>query len=720
MTTTQRKVLRVNLSLSSGWRVIQDVHDSGEALRIFDGTHDHTEVGPQISEWEPIDRLEHLQVIFSDHPYWGRELRYFNQAPWWYLNEFEIEDAGERAVLRFSNADYFAKVWLNGVYLGAHEGYSNPFSFDVSDIIRVGGMNALYVKVWSPWDTEVYDDLHDMRTSRIVRDLVKGTYEHGDTLIARDVNPVGIYGDVTLQISRGVGFATRPVIDYELSDDFSAAHVTVDVSLVGEGPRFVEVEIAEIASGRIVAHTSCDFTGGDDAVRCGLRLERPRLWNTWDRGGANLYRVTTRVGSERHTTRIGFRSIDLLRTQERTMLSLNGHPLYVRGTSYFPDVYMSTMSRERYIRDLTAIRQAGFNLIRVHVHVELPEFYDLADEFGLAVMQDSEFNWTHPDTTEWAQRISAVFVDTVTHLRDHPSIVTWIALNEPGVLDGTDRTGGYAMSHAPGPQIYAAIAEADPTRPIIMGSFCYADPLSGDSHNYVGSLDGPEVSFIAIDGTTEKLNTEFGFDAPGSELNLRTQPAIARRLTGVWDRLPEIRDYQYRLTKYYIEHYRAQKGEPNWGYVQFMFIDLSPQSFYGVYDWWGTPKTSLAALDESNGPVAVLLERTAHQIEGVLVINDTLDVLGPVTVAWSVTDGDVAISDGEETAVVGAGEKIRVAALNLASDELADPSITLVARASDGRVIARNVYDRVFAHPAHILGHPSRMSHELGMRIYSA
>jgi len=53
----------------------------------------------------------------------------------------------------------------------------------------------------------------------------------------------------------------------------------------------------------------------------------------------------------------------------------------------------------------------------------------------------------------------------------------------------------------------------------------------------------------------------------------------------------ELHDYQYRLLKYYIEHYRIQKYSPNAGYFQFMWIDLSPQSFYGIYDYWGNAKT---------------------------------------------------------------------------------------------------------------------------------
>ena len=38
------------------------------------------------------------------------------------------------------------------------------------------------------------------------------------------------------------------------------------------------------------------------------------------------------------------------------------------------------------------IKAAGFNLIRVHVHVDLPEFYELCTELGIGIMQYSEYN----------------------------------------------------------------------------------------------------------------------------------------------------------------------------------------------------------------------------------------------------------------------------------------------------------------------------------------
>ncbi|MCK4315722.1 MAG: beta galactosidase jelly roll domain-containing protein, partial [Anaerolineae bacterium] len=53
---------------------------------------------------------------------------------------------GKRATLRFLGVDYRARVWLNGILLGAHEGYFQPFGFDATPALQVGE-NELAVEV---------------------------------------------------------------------------------------------------------------------------------------------------------------------------------------------------------------------------------------------------------------------------------------------------------------------------------------------------------------------------------------------------------------------------------------------------------------------------------------------------------------------------------------------------------------------------------------------
>lgn len=715
-----------SIDLTDGWEILQDVHDVGERLKLYAAQGHNTSLGNQLSEWEPLERLEHLQVAFAQNPYWGRSLRYFNTAPWWYRRSFDVADATVGTiVLRFTNADYYARVWLNGTLLGDHEGYSAPFEFDVTDLIREGD-NTVVVRVWSPWDESVRDEACQMRTFQVERSLVKGTYEHDDTLIARDVNPVGLYGAVSLEAGPAVVRSTGLEVSYQLDRKTRTAQVNACAILVGDASlagTTAVVRVRAFGTSAVVGESTAVVEVNEEtlAVSGTLEIEDVRLWETWDRGTAWLYvaEVVFPWG-EVSTATFGFRDVAIRRSSEETTLVLNGDDFFVRGTSYFPDVYMSQMTRERYVRDLTLIKAAGFNLIRVHVHVENREFYELCDEFGIAVMQDSEYNWTHPEGDEFARRLTSIYGETVRQLRNHPSIVTWICLNEPGVHDPDGGTFGFAMTKAPGPAMLEHVRELDPSRPLILGSFCGDDPNSGDTHNYAGSLSTPDLPYTIIDGTTENLNTEFGVDAPGSLLNLREYRDVYDRLASDISVVHQAQHYQERLIKYYIEHYRTQKFDPCSGYVHFMFIDLSPQSWYGVLDWWGVPKPAFSVLESVNQPIGVFLAASATHVDGVHVVNDTLVAITDATLTWTIIkeDGE-AVVQSLAVPAVDAGGAVRVSGLALTASSDPGVSVTLELADEAGRLLARNRYAGVFDHPQHVAGHPERMSHEMGMRLYS-
>lgn len=701
------------LELDSGWAVLQDVHDSGERLGLPSTDAAIGTIGSQLSEWEPIARLEHLQLLFHQLPYWGRALRSFNAAPWWYRNEFTAPVApGEQSTLRFSNVDYFAKVWLNGELLGEHEGYALPFEFDVTDRLRLEGPNRLIVRVWSPWDTELRDENWEMRFARVRRRMVKGTYEHDDGFIARDVNPVGVYGSVTLTTFTDARVGV-PEVSFELDVEKRSAAIRVAGQLQGGVPVPDPLKIELISpAGDVVVTT--EATIADGRYFCELTASDLALWETWDRGTPNLYRVraTTPSGAVADVA-VGFRAVDLVRNETHTQFLLNGRRLYVRGASYFPDVYLSRLDEPRLRRDLEFARDAGLNLLRVHVHTEPTLFYDLCDELGIGLLQDSDFNWDHPETEEWTDVLVSSFSEVVRHLKPHPSVFAWIAMNEPGVF-----VAEQYLHVRPGPQLVAAARLIDPTRPVIKGSGMEQDPESRDSHNYHGSLAGESTHYTDIDGTTERLNTEFGFDSPGKIENLRTTGALFQRLEGIQDILPELQDYQYRLLKYYIEHYRLQRFSPCSGYVQFMLIDLGPQSYYGVWDWWGDPKPGLNAFLESGQPVAVILAQTGAESSAIWLINDTLQSLGQVRVSWRAVSQGVVLAEGDQALEVQADSMLQVAPLPLRrGDHPIGVELTVID--ASGAKIATNRYQSLFDHPAHPAGHPGRLSEEYGSRLFS-
>jgi beta-galactosidase/beta-glucuronidase len=556
--------------------------------------------------------------------------------------------------------------------------------------------------------------------------MLKGTYEHADTFIQRDVNPVGIWRPVKLGLHKGLRSAERAAIDTSVTEN-SSARVSVSWPVILDderGKADFTVRILSDACGTTAAHVSkrVDLGPGRSDLSASVSLDSPKLWSTWDRGEPNLYRAELCVQAPgmaplRASETFGIRTVELRRSDRETTFLLNGRPIFLRGTNYFPDAYLSALDRSRYERDLSAIVRAGMNAVRVHVHVENEEFYELCDRMGLVVMQDSDLNWLYPTSESFCRRAVSVFEAMIKKLRNHPSVICWVCQNEPH-----GRAESRMHKLRPGPQLQEAATRLTPSHPVIRSSDV-DDPHSGDSHNYTGSLNGHDSHYTDILGAEEKLNTEFGFDAPPSAEQVRQVPEITERLARVLPHVAELHNYQYRLTKHYIEHYRVQKYDPCSGYFQFMWIDLCPQSFYGIYDWWGLPKAEglgggLRALKESNMPVAVFLANEQRPVT-LWVVNDTLDDLGECSLDWLVKGDDDTIAGSGETAVrIDPDSRVRAGDLALPLSPEDCREVTLTLRDPNGTVLAWNLYTDPFKHPPHPEGHPHRVDHEIGIRLY--
>lgn len=172
-----------------------------------------------------------------------------------------------------------------------------------------------------------------------------------------------------------------------------------------------------------------------------------------------------------------------------------------------------------------------------------------------------------------------------------------------------------------------------------------------------------------------------------------------------------------------MEIYRIRKYSPNAGYFQFMWIDFSPQSFYGVYDYWGVPKTEglgggLRAMMESNQPIGIFMEHTSSP-HALYAVNDSLVDLGNCVAHWRVTSasGDVVAEDSQAVHVgPDSKEKIRDFTFPMKEGEAYDVKLDLSS--AHGKVLAHNVYVNPFQLQPLPRGFPERMDDEIGMRLW--
>lgn len=710
----------MEILLDKGWKILQDVHDLGEVCKIYESGYDFCSTSSQFSDWEGIDYLSHLQPYFTDTPYYGRELRYFNIAPWWYKKEFSVKRTDfDIAYLMFKGVDYYCRIWLNGVYIGFHEGYGTPFKIPFNASL-LQEENILIAKVWSPWDYEVLPGKENQRVFHVVRSMMKGTYEHDDTFIQRDVNPVGIYDDVSLVLKREVCFDSVRVEYAKADGEIRLAYSVIHSGNVPDELK-MKIKIREKESGLIIKEFFVSNVDIDNPSFVLAKVSGHLLWETWERGSSNLYVAKAELFAQEkiYDSReivFGFRDIEIIRNREETTFVINGEKIFLRGTCYMPDIYISKVSRNQYKRDIQNAKMLGFNAIRVHVHTAKSCFYELCDEYGMMVIQDSDFNWVHEISDDFAKRSQNIFTQVIRHLQSHPSIIGWICMNEPDFIKNR-----VSVDSVVGKTLWETACTCDPGRPAILASYLGDDEKSGDTHMYLGSLENSFSLYKDILEHPEKLNTEFGIDAPPCVENLRKERTVSKRLSAVESKISEIQYYQYRLVKFYMEKYRLEKYKPCSGYFQFMLIDLSPQSYYGIYDWWAVPKKCVDACFESNAPVGIFIRQGAQSLDFVLV-NDLPCGLEDLRIDCAVIDdAGESVFNFSELITIGRDDSLLVRSEDSKKfDSNKNYTAVLKVFDSNGNLITGNFYDNLFYHPPRPEGHPGKMSHELGVRLFNA
>lgn len=121
-----------SIPLSGEWRFAVDPNARGEAQGWADPGFDD-------SAWSPVT-VPHTWNVMPEH--------YNFDGAGWYRRRFKLPATAQdtHLRLRFEAVYYQARVWLNGQYLGEHEGGYTPFEFDLSGIVELDRENVVVVQ----------------------------------------------------------------------------------------------------------------------------------------------------------------------------------------------------------------------------------------------------------------------------------------------------------------------------------------------------------------------------------------------------------------------------------------------------------------------------------------------------------------------------------------------------------------------------------------------
>ena len=544
------------------------------------------------------------------------QLKDHSGAVWFRKRFSKPKTKHDRATLRFNGVDYYAKVWLNGRYLGSHEGYFAPFEFDVTDLL--GDENLLAVKVDSPWEKRgVWPDR---------KTLVKGIYSHHDCRPGsvsleegQKGNTGGIWNSVQL-IFTGPIKIDKVLMHQKFLPDKTAV-LRPQVYLKNLGPTgletdiFIEISGANFRSEIIKLKRRVRLTSGQNDLTLTCTLKKPRLWWPWDHGAQNLYsvRVMVNVGgkfSDKVESRFGIRKLDV---DGEGCWYINGVKFFPRGTNTIHTQWLSEMNREKYEKDLKLVKDCNINFIRVHAHVEREELYEVADEMGILVWQDFPLQWSYDNSDWFVKKTVPILKDMIHTFFNHPSIVVWCCHNEPTFnLDKLDKV------------LYRVAKELDETRYVHLASefkeHAYPGWYYGDYHMYVGIPGCPFPTEFGAQalmnlGSMKKTFKQKDLWPPSwskwafHDFQYEETFRVAKVKMGrsIKEFIRNSQDYQARLLKFAVENYRRRKYTGVTGIFQFMFVDPWPSITWSVVDYFRKPKRGYFTLQKVYSPVYMLL-----------------------------------------------------------------------------------------------------------------
>ena len=373
---------------------------------------------------------------------------------------------GERVLLHFGAVDYRASVWIDGQLVGEHEGGHVPFVLDVTRALPEGGEDALLVvraedrpldagqpRGKQDWQPEPHSIWYS-RTTGIWQSVWLEAVPR--TAIAelawtpnRACDAVELAVTTTRPVPAGSRITARLTIEGHLLAEATArlpetttAGLTIDLREQVHGQRYEKLLWSPehprlIGAEVMLAPAKAPLTGGRASTIAPASV--PDVVASY----------------------LGLRSVG---TRHRRFL-LNGRPYYVRAVleqGFWPDSHLAAPDDGARRDEVALIKRLGFNAARIHQKIEDPRFLYWADRLGLLLW--GEMAAPYEFTTQSITRLVAEWGAAVRRDRSHPSIATWVPINESwGVQHLADRPEQRALSRALADLTHAI----DPSRPVV-------------------------------------------------------------------------------------------------------------------------------------------------------------------------------------------------------------------------------------------------------------
>ncbi|MEP6894019.1 MAG: beta-glucuronidase [Chloroflexota bacterium] len=370
----------------------------------------------------------------------------------WYQTQFNLPWGWEdkKIYIHFGSVNYLASVWLNGTYLGQHEGGHLPFEFEITEHAQTGS-NHLVVCV----DGALAPDR--VPPGNVPSDLRDVSFFQNFPAANFDFFPYcGIQRPVSIYAKHPQGIDDLTVIT-----DVSGKTGSVKVALKCK-------TVTALASFALSGHginIIQESAIQDGYAETTLTVLDAKLWNV---GEPNLYNLTVELSqngqaTDQYSLSVGIRTIAV---QGSTLL-LNGRPVQLRGFGRhedFPIVGRGYLPAVM-IKDYSLLRWTGANSFRTSHYPYSEEMLNLADQLGFLVIDETPavgLFFAENGLQKRNQLCAQYTREMIERDRNHPCVIMWSLANEPHSRPG--------VSTEIFKSLYEQAKALDATRPVTLVS----------------------------------------------------------------------------------------------------------------------------------------------------------------------------------------------------------------------------------------------------------
>jgi len=462
-------------------------------------------------------------------PHYGEPL---GRVATYYRTTFQVTQAmlDRGAVfVRFGGVDYKAHVFVNGSFLGSHEGFFAPFEFEFTPQARVGE-NVLVVKVENDFiqmGSRTVESRTEFQGEKIYAASGPG---YDEPLVGWHHCPpgMGIYQNVSVEARTRLHLHdvfVRPLPEQAgaeawvevFSGDVAPTNVVLELAVFGQN--FAQT----VFTNRLFNGRTVEVAGEGDVAKA--PEDTSRLWRgvnyfrvpfdlpqfrAWELESPWLYQLQVKLRDpsgrllDVQKRQFGMRSFRMdTEGEPKGRMFLNGRPLRLRGANTMgfeqQDVIQGKFDQLR--DDILLAKICNMNFFRLTQRPVQPEVYDYCDRLGLM---------TQTDLPLFGVLRRSQFVEAVRQaeemerlVRSHPCNIMDTYINEP-FPNGRNEP----HRHLTRPELESffvaadhAVLLANPDRvtKAVDGDYDPPSPGLPDNHCYPGWYNGHGVDLGKLD-----------------------------------------------------------------------------------------------------------------------------------------------------------------------------------------------------------------------------